>query len=724
MSNRRKIHISRPIQGTFEHSVSVTYNSREGTFDGLPFQWRSVIDDRPRPKPYVDPRQYRHDSSSQVSQKYTKNSTSYGSGNYGTTSYGTTSYGATSYTHNSAQNVQPKSSHAPKANHFVIRGKTRAPEIQIPQISQISNQNQLNQSSNSSVSPKISPGSSQYKYAHKQPSQTISPEKFANQLKLSNDRQNKGENNGQKNGHNNSHSEYNTLTKSNIPHSNRFQAPKQAVQTSIPTSIPNRFQPQFPTPVKSSSKPPVNHHSKQPSPTSHQNVEPVVATLVTPQDRPLNMQYERDRGIFRSKIQTACLNQDPRLIYHDIKNIGDGSTGTVWLAEKRNNTNNMKHRVAIKKMPLFAQQRHELLFREIECMRDFQHENMVKSFGSYLVEDHLWVVMEYIDGCDLTKIVTVSSLADKHISFISRCVLSACEYLHCYGIIHRDIKSDAILLKTDGGVKLSDFGFSAKLDDKKPFCRSLVGTPYWMAPEVCRRENYDTSADIWSFAIMVIEMIDNEPPYFELNTNEAIQHIGYKSGLDNSNQLPPIKRANIPTELIKLVQKCLYRDQRKRATAGQLLNQDVFLNDRRFEGGRDLLAPVVVNYKIRQPQFEQKQVPSISSTQVPQISTLDEIQQFSNFDNRIKSEQFSKSQLNQQLPVEAYAQPKIAHANRIRTNQHSGGSNNSRPVQVYTNHMPGHNAEIHAPHNSKKYTTNQQTPEYNHLPSANNQRFY
>lgn len=737
MANRRKIHISRPIQGTFEHSVSVTYNSREGTFDGLPFQWRSVIDDRPRPKPYVDPRQYRHDSSSQVSQKYTKNSTSYGSGNYGTTSYGATSYGAASFgttghPPSTAQNVRPKSSHAPKANHFVIRGKTRPPEIQ-NQSNQIQpNQTILNQNSNSSsVSPKnISPGSSQYKYAHKQPSpQSISPEKFANQLKVSNDRQNYDTNH--------SHTEYNTLKQNNnIPHSNRFQAPKPASQT----SIPNRFQQTqpravFPTPVKSSStNHHSNHHPKQPSassssPTGHQPaVSAQISKQQASQDRPLNMQFERDRGIFRSKIQVACLNQDPRLIYHDIKNIGDGSTGTVWLAEKRNNTNNMKHRVAIKKMPLFAQQRHELLFREIECMRDFQHENMVKSFGSYLVEDHLWVVMEYIDGCDLTKIVTVSSLADKHISFISRCVLSACEYLHCYGIIHRDIKSDAILLKTDGGVKLSDFGFSAKLDEKKPFCRSLVGTPYWMAPEVCRRENYDTSADIWSFAIMVIEMIDNEPPYFELNTNDAIQHIGYKAGLDNSNQLPPIKRANIPIELIKLVQKCLFRDQRKRATAGQLLNQDVFLNDRRFEGGRDLLAPVVVNYKIRQPQFEQKQVPSISSTQVPQIATRDEIQQFSHFDTtgRIKSEPYSKSHLSQQLPVEAYAQPKIAHANRIRTNQHSGGSNNPRPVQAYTNPMVGQNAAIHSnvSHNSNKYTTNQQTPEYNHLPSSNNQRFY
>ena len=480
MSNKqRRIHISRPIQGSFNHCVSVIYNKNEGTFDGLPFQWRSVIDDRPRPKPYVDPRQYRHDSASQISPNHNNSSST-------------------------IKNPQ---------NHFVIRGKS-------------SQNNNLSNSINQP--PQKSPNNS---------SSSISPEKFAAQLQINNASQ----------------------------HSNntRFQ-PKTQTQNL-----------QFPTPTKSSQN---NNNTLQ-------------------SNRPLNMQYERDRAIFRSKIQNACLNQDPRLIYNDIKHIGDGSTGTVWLAEKRNSTNNMKHKVAIKKMPLFRQQRHELLFREIECMRDFKHENMVKSFGSYLVEDDLWVVMEYIDGCDLTKIVTVSSLADKHISYISRSVLSACDYLHSYGIIHRDIKSDAILLKTDGCVKLSDFGFSAKLDNKKPFCRSLVGTPYWMAPEVCRRENYDTSADIWSFAIMVIEMIDNEPPYFEMNTNEAIQYIGYKAGLDenNKNNLP-VKR-NVPKELLKLIQKCLWKDQRKRATAGQLIFHDIFLTDRRYEGSAEMLAPVVVNYR-------------------------------------------------------------------------------------------------------------------------------
>merc|ERR1712129_223213 len=92
-------------------------------------------------------------------------------------------------------------------------------------------------------------------------------------------------------------------------------------------------------------------------------------------------------------------------------------------------------------------------------MRDYKHENIVQMYDSYLVEDELWVVMELLRGGALTDIVTHARLDEEQIATVCKQCLKAMAYLHSQGVIHRDIKSDSILLASDGQVKLSDFGF-------------------------------------------------------------------------------------------------------------------------------------------------------------------------------------------------------------------------------------------------------------------------
>ena len=85
-------------------------------------------------------------------------------------------------------------------------------------------------------------------------------------------------------------------------------------------------------------------------------------------------------------------------------------------------------------------------------------------------------------------------------------------FLHRQHRLHRDIKSDNILVDTNGSVKLADFGFAVSLTEEQAWRKSVVGTPYWMAPELIRGLEYDAKVDVWSLGITALEMAEGEPP--------------------------------------------------------------------------------------------------------------------------------------------------------------------------------------------------------------------
>jgi serine/threonine protein kinase len=275
---------------------------------------------------------------------------------------------------------------------------------------------------------------------------------------------------------------------------------------------------------------------------------------------------------------------DPREHLEHFVKIGEGSTGIVCIAgDKRNG-----QYVAVKKMDLRKQQRRELLFNEVVIMRDYHHPNIVKMFDSYLVGDELWVVMEYLEGGALTDIVTRARMDEEQIATVCKQCLKALAYLHSQGVIHRDIKSDSILLDTDGRVKLSDFGFCAQVSPDLPKRKSLVGTPYWMSPEVISRLPYGPEVDIWSLGIMVIEMVDGEPPFFNEPPLQAMRRI---------RDMPPPKLKypqKVSPRLQGFLDKMLVRDPGQRATAYELL-QHPFL---RQAGPPSNLIPLMKSFRL------------------------------------------------------------------------------------------------------------------------------
>ncbi|KAG5846350.1 hypothetical protein ANANG_G00114000 [Anguilla anguilla] len=288
---------------------------------------------------------------------------------------------------------------------------------------------------------------------------------------------------------------------------------------------------------------------------------------------------------FRAALQLVVNPGDPREYLDNFIKIGEGSTGIVCIATE---THSGKQ-VAVKKMDLRKQQRRELLFNEVVIMRDYHHENVVDMYNSYLVGDELWVVMEFLEGGALTDIVTHTRMNEEQIATVCLSVLRALSYLHTQGVIHRDIKSDSILLTSDGRIKLSDFGFCAQVSKEVPKRKSLVGTPYWMAPEVISRLPYGTEVDIWSLGIMVIEMVDGEPPYFNEPPLQAMRRI-------RDNLPPRLKEPHKVSSVLRaFLDLMLVREPSQRAAAPELL-QHPFL---KISGPPSCIVPLMRHYRHR-----------------------------------------------------------------------------------------------------------------------------
>ena len=250
--------------------------------------------------------------------------------------------------------------------------------------------------------------------------------------------------------------------------------------------------------------------------------------------------------------------------------IGSGSYGEVYMGML--STGKL---VAVKEIRISVKRKSSLnqVRKEVNVLRSFNHRNVISYYGCHVKGGKMYVFMEFAVGGSLTSHVRkFVRLSEPVIRMYTQQVLVGLAYLHDRHIIHRDIKGENILIDSAGVAKLADFGCSKALADiankSREGCDTLIGSPYWMAPEVIKNQAYGTKADIWSVGCTVVEMLNGgSPPWSERfeSVYSAMYHIGNTQGVPS----------NIPSDISggcrQFLMRCFDRDVGRRASAQELL---------------------------------------------------------------------------------------------------------------------------------------------------------
>ncbi|KNE64808.1 STE/STE20/PAKA protein kinase [Allomyces macrogynus ATCC 38327] len=309
----------------------------------------------------------------------------------------------------------------------------------------------------------------------------------------------------------------------------------------------------------------IGHSSTAPKPVQKQS--PLASQVPPPvAPHPPAPPKEMSKEAVIAQLQKIVSKGDPTQLYQHRVKIGQGASGGVYTAVQTA-TGAV---VAIKQMNLDQQPKKELIINEILVMRQSRHKNIVNFVDAFLWVGDLWVVMEYMEGGPLTDVVTYNLMTEGQIAAVSREILEGLAHLHSQGIIHRDIKSDNVLLSNSGQIKLTDFGFCAQINEFQAKRTTMVGTPYWMAPEIVTRKEYGAKVDIWSLGILAIEMIEGEPPYLKENPLRALYLIA-------TNGTPTLQNPDqLSTTFRDFLHRCLQVDVDLRPTAAELLRHPFF----------------------------------------------------------------------------------------------------------------------------------------------------
>ena len=259
--------------------------------------------------------------------------------------------------------------------------------------------------------------------------------------------------------------------------------------------------------------------------------------------------------------------------YRIIEPLGAGGMGEVYLAEDTR----LNRKVALKFLPeqLIEDKDHLRRFeQEARAIAGLSHPNVCAIHEVIETAEHRHcIVMEYVDGITLREQISKGRMKLSEALDIAIQIASALSAAHTAGIVHRDIKLDNIMLRRDGYVKILDFGL-AKLTEKSSFGGHevetqmlsvktspglVMGTVAYMSPEQARGLPVDARTDIWSFGVVIYEMVTGQKPFRGATATDVIVSIA-------SQEPQPLTSfsSDVPARLDQIVSKALAKDRAER----------------------------------------------------------------------------------------------------------------------------------------------------------------
>ena len=257
--------------------------------------------------------------------------------------------------------------------------------------------------------------------------------------------------------------------------------------------------------------------------------------------------------------------------YEICKLIGKGNYGKAYLVKSIEDNNLYVNKII--DMSQFTKEQLESALHEAEILKSLQHPNIIRCIDFFVDDKKLCLVTEYADLGDLSKIIKYQILSGYY--FCEEIILNwftqlcfAIKYIHSKNILHRDLKLSNIFLTSKGNIKLGDFGIAKILTSKDDLAKTLVGTPYYLSPELCLKKPYNHKSDIWSLGCILYEMMYLKHAFEAESLGELVINILKGNFSLNIN-------AGFSKDVINLVKNILIIDANKRPSVNDILNNKV-----------------------------------------------------------------------------------------------------------------------------------------------------